>query len=145
MFAQILSRLAAPSNDRLPLLQERRALAALLVRVGRADDHYGPTEMRRIDQVLAGRFGLSPFEAAGLRADGEALETEAPDTVRFTRALKDHVPLEERAGLIEALWVIALADGERAADEEQLIRLVANLLAVSDAESGLARQRAARA
>jgi uncharacterized tellurite resistance protein B-like protein len=144
MFAQLLSRLAAPSAERLPPLQERRALAALLVRVGRADDHYGPAEMRRIDQVLIGRFGLSPFEAAALRADGEALETEAPDTVRFTRALKDHVPLEERAALIEGLWAVALADGERAADEEQLIRLVANLLAVSDADSGLARQRAQR-
>ena len=39
------------------------------------------------------------------------LEAEAPDTVRFTRALKEAVAHEDRAALIEALWAVALADG----------------------------------
>lgn len=119
------------------------ALAALLVRVARSDGHYDEAEARRIDRALVAWHRMGPFEAAKLRGEAERLEAVAPDTVRFTRALKDGVPLEERAGLIEALWSVALADGTRDADEEALIRLVASLLAVSDQDSARARQRAA--
>ena len=76
--------------------------------------------------------------------EAEALEAEAPDTVRFTRALKEAVPLEDRAALVEAMWSVALADGARDAEEDQLMRLVANLLGLGDRDSALARQRAAR-
>ena len=120
------------------------ALAALLVRVARADESYDAAEARRIDQALIAWHGLGPFEAAKLRSEAEKLETVAPDTVRFTRVLKDAVPLADRTALVEALWSVALADGVRDPDEEQLIRLVASLLAVSDQDSARARQRAAR-
>ena len=120
------------------------ALAALLVRVARADDSYDEAEARRIDLALMAWHGMGPFEAAKLRSEAETLETVAPDTVRFTRALKDAVPLTDRTALIEALWSVALADGARDEHEEQLIRLVVNLLGVSDQDSARARQRAAR-
>jgi uncharacterized tellurite resistance protein B-like protein len=73
------------------------------------------------------------------------LETHAPDTIRFTRALKDTVPIEDRAALLEALWSVALVDGTRDGGEDQMLRLIVNLLGLSDVESGLARQRAAAA
>lgn len=116
------------------------ALAALLVRLARADALYTEAEALRIDRVLAARHGLSPFEAAALRAQAEILEAEAPDTVRFTRALKSAVPLEDRKGLMRALWSVALADGTRDAEEDALIRLVANLLGITDRDSAFARQ-----
>ena len=37
---------------------------------------------------------------------------------------------------------MALADGERDAEEDAVMRLVAPMLGVEDADSGLARQRA---
>lgn len=144
MFEALLRRLTAPAPARLPDPEARLALAALLVRVARADHHYDATEMARIDRVLAARHGLGPFEAAKLRAEAEVLEAEAPDTVRFTRAIKEAIPHEDRSGLIEALWSVALADGGRGAEEEQVLRLVANLLGLTDRDSGLARQRAER-
>ena len=49
------------------------------------------------------RHGLSPFEATKLRREAETLEAEAPDTVRFTRAIKDAVPHEERESVLEAV------------------------------------------
>ncbi|HRM74959.1 MAG TPA: TerB family tellurite resistance protein, partial [Paracoccus sp. (in: a-proteobacteria)] len=57
------------------------AIAALLVRIARADDHYGEVEKHRIDQVLARRRGLDAAEAAERRAAAEMIEAEAPDTV----------------------------------------------------------------
>jgi uncharacterized tellurite resistance protein B-like protein len=143
MFDALLKRLLAPNPARLPEPDAQRALAALLVRVARADGDYATLEKTTIDQALAAHFTLSPFAAAALRAEGEALEAEAPDTVRFTRALKSAVSLEDRMGLMQALWATALADGTRDAEEDRLLRLVANLLGLTDVESAQARQRAA--
>jgi uncharacterized tellurite resistance protein B-like protein len=134
---------SAPS--RLPVPEERLALAALLVRIARADGFASATELARIERILQSRYGLTPAAAQSLRLEAETAETLAPDTVRFTRALKEAVPLENRTALVEALWSVALADGQRDADEDRLLRLVSGLLGLSDVESALARQRAARA
>lgn len=145
MFGDLLRQLLAPAPDRLPEPDARLALAALLVRVARADGLYAAEEVERIERILVTRHGLGPFEAARLRSQAEELESQAPDTVRFTRALKAAVPLDERTALLEALWQVALVDGDRNADEDQQLRLVANLLGLSDVESGQARLRAGRA
>lgn len=144
MFDMLLRRLLSPAPAPLPAPEAHLALAALLVRVGRADGDYSAAEVARTDRVLARLYGLSPFAAASLRAQAEQLEQEAPDTVRFTRALKDAVPLDDRKALAEALWSVALADGGRADEEDQLLRLIVNLLGLTDRESAEARQRAAR-
>jgi uncharacterized tellurite resistance protein B-like protein len=144
MFGDLLRQLLAPAPHRLPEPDARLALAALLVRVARSDGLYAAEEVERIDRVLAHRHGLDPFAAAKLRSDAEDLEREAPDTVRFTRALKDAVALEDRADLMTALWSVALADGLREAHEDRLMRLVANLLGLTDVDSALARQKAER-
>ena len=141
MFGELLKRLTQPEPDPLDFGDARLALTALLVRVARSDGDYDTEEIARIDRISAARYGLSPFEATALRRDAETLESEAPDTVRFTRAIKDAVPYEDRTGVIEALWQVVLADGERDEAEDALLRLVANLLGVSDVDSALARQR----
>ena len=134
----------APQPAPLARPDAERALAALLVRLARADQSYSAAEVDRIDRILAERYGLSPADAAALRQEGEVLEAEAPDTVRFTRALKEAVPHEDRKSLMRAIWSVALADGARDAHEDTLIRLVADLLGVSDQDSALARQAADR-
>jgi uncharacterized tellurite resistance protein B-like protein len=144
MIQSLLTRLLAPAPDRLPEPDARLALAALLVRVARADGSYDEAETDRIDRVLAERHRLSPFDAAGLRSEAEALEAAAPDTVRFTRAIKAATAPEDRMELMTALWSVALSDGARDAGEDQLLRMVANLLGLTDVDSALARQRAAR-
>ena len=141
----LLRRLLAPAPARLTEPDAQLALAALLVRIARTDGLYAAEEVERIDRVLAARHGLDPFAAAKLRTQAEDVEAEAPDTVRFTRALKDAVPVEERSELMTALWSVALADGLREAHEDQLLRLVSNLLGLTDVESALARQKAERA
>jgi len=144
MFADFLKRLTRPQPAPLPDTDARLALAALLVRVARTDGDYARDEIDRIDRIAATRFALSPFEATTLRRQAEALEAEAPDTVRFTRAIKEAVAYDERLGVIEALWQVVLADGKRDQDEDALLRLVSNLLGVNDRDSALARQRVER-
>lgn len=140
MFRDFLNRLMAPE----PVITDpdaRLALAALLVRIARTDGHYSLPEIARIDRLLADRYDLTHPEAQALRRDAETLEEEAPDTVRFTRAIKEAVPYVDRVGVIEALWAVVLADGTRQAEEDALMRMTASLLGVNDRDSGLARQR----
>lgn len=141
MFGDFLKGLLAPDPAPLPPPDARLALAALLVRIARADGDYADEEVRRIDRILAARYGLSPFEVSKLRRESEALEAEAPDTVRFTRALKEAVPYEERVGVIEALWEVVLADGARDSEEDSLLRTIAPLLGINDRDSNAARLR----
>ncbi|MDB2407600.1 TerB family tellurite resistance protein [Jannaschia sp.] len=141
MFADLLRRLTAPAPEVLPETDAKLALSALMVRVARSDGDYAAAEIDRIDRILMRRYGLTAADAAALRAQSEDLETQAPDTVRFTRAIKDVVSLEDRIAVIEALWSVVLADGTRDEDEDALLRLLANLLGINDRDSNLARRR----
>jgi len=71
----------------------------------------------------------------------EDLEHQAPDTVSFTNTIKQAVAYEDREGVVEALWDVALADGERSMEEDAILRTAAKFLGVNDRDSHLARQR----
>ena len=141
MFDALLKVLTGDTPDPLPDTDARLALAALLVRLARTDGSYDASEASRIDLILARRYQMTGADAAKLRGDAEVLETEAPDTVRFTRAIKDHTAHEQRDSVIEDIWELALADGSRSDDEDSLIRMVSPLLGINDRDSALARQR----
>lgn len=144
MFQDLLNRLIQPEPAPIADADARLALTALLVRVARSDNHYSSDEKALIDQITQDRYGLAPSEVTALRTEAEAMEGAAPDTVRFTRAIKDAVAYEDRLAVIEALWKVVLADGKRAKEEDALLRLVTNLLGISDPDSARARQRVSR-
>lgn len=143
MFKTLLNRLNGSASDE-PLSTDdaRLAMAALLVRVARADHDYAPAEIAVINALLMQRYDLDEAGADALRTEAEELEANAPDTVRFTRLIKEAVPYEERNAVAESLWRVVLADDERHHYEDSLLRLVVKLIGVSDRDSGLARQRA---
>jgi len=141
MFGDFLKRLTQPAGGQLAPLDSQLALAALMVRIARSDGDYSQQEVLRIDRILTARYGLSPFEATALRRQAEQLESEAPDTVRFTRAIKDAVPYEERESVVAALWEVVLADGKRDLEEDALLRLLSKLLGINDRDSNLVRKR----
>ncbi|AML49948.1 TerB family tellurite resistance protein [Falsihalocynthiibacter arcticus] len=122
-------------------LDDRIAIAGLLVRIARTDGDYSHAEITRIDRILAKRYGLTPEQTTELRQEAEVFEKSAPDTVRFTRSIKDSVPHDEREAVIEALWEVVLADGVRNTYEDTLMRLLANLLGITDMDSARCRQR----
>lgn len=142
MFADLINRLTANDPEPMNDGDARLALTALLVRIARSDNEYAPAEIAQIDRITEARYGLSKSEAENLRKEAEEVEAGAPDTVRFTRAIKDAVPYDSRRGVVEAMWQLVLADGDRADAENALMRLTANLLGVTDRDSALARQKA---
>ena len=145
MFGAFLKSLLEPQAEPLQDDDARLAMTALLVRLARADNEYAAAEIHRITQVIMARYELAEPEAIALRETAETLEQEAPDTVRFTRAIKDRVAYEDRIAVVEALWQVALADGNRDAEEDALLRLVVSLLGVTDVDSASARRRVMQA
>jgi len=145
MIKDIIKAFQAKIPQTLNKDDSRIALAALMVRLARADGNYQNVETSMIDHVLINRFGLNANAAQSLREQAEEIEMHAPDNVRFTRIIKDAVPYEERTSIIEALWSVVLSDGHRDDDEHGFMRLITSLLGVSDRDSAFARQRADKA
>lgn len=144
MLRDLIARFARPEDAApLPAEDARLALAALMVRAARADGTFDADERAAIRDVLAARHGLDAGGAEALIAEAEAVEAQAPDTVRFTRLIKQAVAYEDRAGVMEALWTVALADGRRDPAEDAALRQIAPLIGVTDRDSALARRRAA--
>lgn len=128
----------------VPVPDGQVALAALLVRIARADHDYTGVERDMIDHFLSARFSLDAAQAAALRQQGERYEETVGDTVHLTRRVKEVVSLDDRPELLVQMWQIILSDNERHDEENGLMRLVCNLLGLADRDSALARQRAAQ-
>jgi uncharacterized tellurite resistance protein B-like protein len=144
MIGDLFRRLTGASEaEPAGQMDARLAMAALLVRVARSDDSYTAVEAGQIEGILRENYDLDEAGAATLRGEAEQAEEEAPDTVQFTRLVKDAVPYEDRRSVVEALWRVAISDGIQAG-ERGFLRLVASLLGVSDQDSARARQRAQR-
>jgi len=111
----------------------------MLVRIARSDGDYADVEIAQIDKSMMARYNMGPAQAAALRAQCETLEAEAPDTVRFTRAIKDAVSHEDRLSVVADMWAVVMADGVRDEAEDSLMRMVVNLLGITDQESHTAR------
>ena len=141
MLKNLLDVLLGSEEDKLDDTDEKIALAALCVRVAKSDNVYDTSEISSIDRELSQHFSLSIGDAEVLRVQAEKLEQEAPDTVRFTRAIKEKIELEKRREIVETLWKITLADGKREAEEDSLMRLISSLLGITDIESARARQK----
>ena len=144
MFTDFLTRLVRPDPAPLAELDAQLALTALLVRVAKSDAVFESSERDVIKRIVHTRYALDPWAAEKLVAQAEQLESEAPDTVRFTRAIKDSVPYDDRLSVIEALWSVVMADGQRDPEEDAVLRLTSSLLGVSDQDSNAARRRVSK-
>lgn len=121
----------------------RAAIAAVLVMAARADDHYAAEEREMIDQVLVERFKLTPEAASALREEGETAEADSIDLFQFTRAIKQAVPHDDRVAVLEGLWKVILADDQRDAHEDALMRQLVDRLGLAPMDSVRARRKVA--
>ena len=87
MLKSLLDVLLGSEEDKLNDEDEKIALAALCVRVAKADNVYDSNEISSIDSELSQHFSMNMADAGVLRVQAEKLEQEAPDTVRFTLSL----------------------------------------------------------
>ena len=119
---------------------ERVALTALLIKIAKSDYEYSSLEKSSIKIILKKRFSISELKVTDLITKAELLEDESSDSVRFTKVIKEFVPLEKRNEIIEIFWELVLADGIREDDENSLLRILGSLLGVNDRDVAFARQ-----
>ncbi|WP_300544706.1 TerB family tellurite resistance protein [Maricaulis sp.] len=125
-----------------PEIDPHVAASALLVEAALADGIYADCEENRIRRILAEAFGMDAAKAARVLEQAESLAETAIDHHRFTKVVKACLDKQERIALLEQLWLVALADGEKSPFEDAFIRRIAPLLAVEDRERTFARSRA---
>lgn len=117
------------------------ACAALMVEAAQLDGNFDADERARLTASLTAHFELADADAARLIAEAERRHEDAVDLHRYLKVIGPHFDHAERVRLIEMLWGVVYADGELHAYEGQLLRRIAGLLGVEDAESGAARKR----
>lgn len=123
------------------IVDPHEAAAALLVEAALADGIYANMESDVIAEILLESFDFDAQRVDELIQRGEILAEEAIGAHQFTRHVK-RLPMEKRVSIIEGLFRVALADGDRCPYEEAYIRHVASLLHVDDVRRAKARRTA---
>ena len=141
MFDNILKLLTAPEAPAPRHDQLQIAVAVLLVEAARMDDTFGDDERATIERLLSEKFGLSPESTRQLMNSAESTAEKSNQLYPFTRMAVERMTPQQRLGLIEMLWEVAYADGVLDPEEDALLRCVAGLIYVSDADRVAARLR----
>ena len=119
----------------------RLAAAALLVHAATIDGEMTPTERAKLRLVLKLLFTLDDAATDTLIEKAMAAEHESVDLYHFTQALNRALDEPGRARIIEMMWEIVFADGERDELEDNLLWRAADLLGVSPRERIELRRR----
>lgn len=107
------------------------ATAVLFYEIMRADDKFEASERKVYKDLLNTHFQLSETEVSELLKLTEDEAKQAVDFVQFTRVINAKCDAKQKRKILDSLWRIAYADGHIDADEEHLIRRVADLLYLS--------------
>lgn len=118
------------------------ATAALLIEVVRADGDVSGPELDAVVAALQTRFVLTPPELDALVALARHRSEHAHDLFTFTERLNQSLDERERVRVFETLWRVAYADGRADAHEAHLLRRIADLLHLRQADAIGAKLRA---
>ena len=121
----------------------RLAAVALLVHAAGIDGDVSPRERDTLHALVKRRFDLDDKRADELIDRATAAEHEAVDLYHCTKRLSRALDEQGRARIIEMMWEIVYADGERDELEDNLLWRAADLLGVSPRERIELRQRIA--
>lgn len=144
MFEKLKDLFFTPEGDSpLETNEDQIAVATLLFEAAASDGVIEDTEQARITALLGKYFALDAAALDTLCTQALKTQQDAIEISRFTRAIKDHFPMEERVSIIEMLWDVAYADGHVDDYEANLMRRIGGLIYVDDKDNGGARKRIA--
>jgi uncharacterized tellurite resistance protein B-like protein len=110
------------------------AAAALLMEVARADYAQDPREQLAMRHALHKAFALDMHQIDTLLALAREEAAESTSAHAFTRVINEEFSNADKSALMQALWSVALADGDLHRYEEHLIRRIAELIYVPHGE-----------
>ena len=126
-----------PSEQQLKL-----AAATLMFEVIRSDGQVDRIELQHMERILRQEFRLNDDELEELFEQAEKAAHEAISLQGFTREICDNWGNEQRTELLKHLWILAFADKQIDDNERHLVRKVAGLLYLNEAEIRNAREAA---
>ncbi len=143
---KLLQKLLAVDDDSDSGVDVEHALkvatAVLLVEVTRADFSVERAERERVRRLLGQQFELSAAELDAVLEEAEADADRLVSIQHFTRLLNEHYDHAMKVRIVEMMWQVVYADGDKDHYEEHLLRQVAELLYLSHAEFIQARHKA---
>jgi uncharacterized tellurite resistance protein B-like protein len=119
----------------------RLAAAAMLVHAAAIDGEISQSERDKLHAVIKQHFALDDATTDELITKATAAEREAVDLYHFTHLLNRALDETGRAKIVEMMWQIVYADGQRDELEDNLIWRAADLLGVSARERIELRRR----
>jgi uncharacterized tellurite resistance protein B-like protein len=120
----------------------RVATAVLLVEIARADFVVEASERERLRQLLQRQFGLDDDELQAVLDEAESDADRLVSVQHVTRLLNEHYDQAMKRRVVEMMWQLVYADGDKSHYEEHLIRQVADLLYLSQEDFIKARHLA---
>jgi uncharacterized tellurite resistance protein B-like protein len=118
------------------------ATAALLLEVSRADGEISADERDATARALQVKFHLSQAETTALLQLAEAEVREASDTFQFTSLVNKRFSRDQKIRVVQLMWEVAYADGDRDVFEDHMIRKLADLLYVDHGDYIAAKLKA---
>jgi uncharacterized tellurite resistance protein B-like protein len=117
-------------REQAPRMALELATATLLIEVARADHVVEPQEMEAIRRLLLGQLSLCEEEIETLLQQAGEEADHLVSLQHVTRLMNEQMSQQEKQRVIEMMWQVVYADGEKHHYEEHLIRQVADLLYV---------------
>lgn len=128
-FFQMKAANSAPTAESqaraLPL-----AAGVLLFEIVRADNKIEEAERTVMRTALQSTFDLSPEEIVDVMRSAEENSRTASSIFEFTSLVDSAFSADQKKRVVEMLWLVAFADGQKEANEEHMVRKIAGLLHV---------------
>ena len=135
-----------PAFEKFNAVQPSMALdlatATLMVEVSKADFSQDESELQSIRQLLLAHLSLGEAEVDTLLASAHEEADRMVSLQHITRLMNEQLDQRAKVRVIELMWMVAYADGEKHHYEEHLLRKVADLLYVSHENFIKARHKA---
>lgn len=125
-----------------PALAIDLATAILMIEVSRADFNQDEAEITSIRQLLLSHLSISEEEVDTMLESAHEEADQLVSIQHITRIMNEQMDQQAKVRVIELMWLVAYADGEKHHYEEHLLRQVADLLYVSHADFIKARHQA---
>ena len=106
--------------------------ASLAYEVAKSDGDIGETELDKIKDQLEDVKRHVDNEASELLSKIESKSDESVSFYDLVTLVNEKFTLDQKHMLVRFLWDVAYADNVLEADEERLIRRIADLLAIKD-------------
>ncbi len=107
------------------------ATAVLLVEISRADFDQDETELAHIRELLLNHLALDKTAIDDLLQQAHQEADRLVSVQHITRLMNEQLDQEGKRKVVEMMWSVVYADGDKHHYEEHLLRKVAELLYVS--------------